>query len=318
MIYSWYAVANDSLLENKSSTWSFSTKILKGGGGIHPIADANGPYYEVLIDGEAEVKFDGSGSIGTITLYTWDFGDEEIGYSVSPTHTYTSIGKYHVNLTVSGPAGSDINYTYVIISDRPNYPPKTPTISGPTIGYKNTSYEYTALSFDPDNDTITYIFNWSDEPSPKIIKNIPNGTTAKVSRSFDNYGLYKLKVIAKDNYTESAEVSINILIDIAWVDGIGYLINEDSNGTFDLFYNNATKDKIPLEMEDLWTYLIDNDGDGKRDYAYNITTKIKTIYYNFVHDKFFKIYQKQTPGFELLTLLMMIALVTIILKKRKR
>ena len=77
-------------------------------------------------------------------------------------------------------------------------------------------------------------------------------------------------------------------------------------------------DIIPLEMEDIWTYLIDSDGDGKRDYAYNITTKIKTIYFNFVHDKFFRIYQKQTPGFELLTLISMIALVTIILKKRKR
>ncbi len=317
-VYSWYAVANDSQLENKSNTLNFITKAPVGGAASPPDADANGPYYESLINGTAEVEFDGSGSTGFITLYSWEFGDGEIGEGVFPIHNYTAPGKFYVNLTVSGPGGSDTDQTFVVISEKPNNPPETPTIIGPITGHKNTTYEYTALSFDADNDTITYYFNWNDTTNPTIIYDLPNGTTTTVIHSWDTYGFYTVTVKASDNKSESGSTILTVLIDVVWIEDIGYLIDENSNGTYDSFYSNETNEQISVEKEDDWIYLIDSDRDGKRDYAYNQTTRILTLYYNFIYDKFLKIYQEETPGFEVISVLIMMALVIIILRRRKR
>jgi len=46
-------------------------------------------------------------STGNITSITWDFGDGSTSTSENPTHTYSSAGSYTVQLTVSGPGGSD-------------------------------------------------------------------------------------------------------------------------------------------------------------------------------------------------------------------
>jgi PKD repeat protein len=41
------------------------------------------------------------------TDWTWDFGDGSSATEQNPVHTYTSAGSYTVNLTVTGPVGSD-------------------------------------------------------------------------------------------------------------------------------------------------------------------------------------------------------------------
>ena len=90
-----------------------------------PIADANGPYNGIINE---PVTFDGSGSFdpdnqdGTdsndqMLTYSWDFGDTQSGTGVSPSHTYTSIGEYTVELTVSDGVTSDISVTSVIVND---------------------------------------------------------------------------------------------------------------------------------------------------------------------------------------------------------
>ncbi|MFA5212285.1 MAG: PKD domain-containing protein, partial [Methanoregula sp.] len=44
---------------------------------------------------------------GVITGYRWSFGDGTTSTLASPTHQYTTAGTYIVNLTVTGPGGSD-------------------------------------------------------------------------------------------------------------------------------------------------------------------------------------------------------------------
>lgn len=47
-------------------------------------------------------------STGTITGYSWDFGDSSpVDTTASPSHNYTVAGVYTVTLTVTGPGGSD-------------------------------------------------------------------------------------------------------------------------------------------------------------------------------------------------------------------
>jgi PKD repeat protein len=45
-------------------------------------------------------------STGTITGWSWDFGDQQTGTDRNPSHTYTSPGTYTVVLTATNPGGS--------------------------------------------------------------------------------------------------------------------------------------------------------------------------------------------------------------------
>jgi PKD repeat protein len=62
------------------------------------------------------VQFDSSASQGIIDSHAWDFGDGS-GFSTdpNPAYTYTTPGQFTVNLTVSGPGGSNTFSTVVSI-----------------------------------------------------------------------------------------------------------------------------------------------------------------------------------------------------------
>ena len=46
-------------------------------------------------------------SMGDITSWSWDFGDDQTSTEQNPSHTYNAPGSYTVTLTVTGPGGSD-------------------------------------------------------------------------------------------------------------------------------------------------------------------------------------------------------------------
>ncbi len=68
---------------------------------LPPVCDAGGPYAGPT---NSPIQFDGTGSNdpdGTIVLYEWDFGDGSTGSGATPTHTYTQMGLYNVQLCVT-------------------------------------------------------------------------------------------------------------------------------------------------------------------------------------------------------------------------
>ncbi|HON82242.1 MAG TPA: DUF3344 domain-containing protein, partial [Methanoregulaceae archaeon] len=60
-------------------------------------------------------------STGTITSYAWDFTNDGVVDSTDedPVHTYPSAGTYTVNLTVTGPGGSDseVKIDYIVVNE---------------------------------------------------------------------------------------------------------------------------------------------------------------------------------------------------------
>ena len=65
------------------------------------VAHAGGPYQGMRYK---PIIFNGSHSFdtnGTITNYTWTFGDNITGYEITTLHTYATIGTYQVTLTIT-------------------------------------------------------------------------------------------------------------------------------------------------------------------------------------------------------------------------
>ena len=95
---------------------------------------------------------------------------------------------------------------------QPNRPPSKPIITGPINGTTNTSYDFTAVSTDDDNDTIRYSFVWGDITSyanDSIF--LPSNTSFTASHRWTTPGQYDITVTATDNQTESsAQFTITI------------------------------------------------------------------------------------------------------------
>lgn len=329
--YSWYAIANDSLLETTSDIWSFTTKSSPPppppppSTKKDPTADAGGPYYGFV--GE-EIEFDGTGSKDndesgeSIEQYDWKFftGDiwhEDIGEN--PTHTYNDTGEYTITLRVTDDEGKTATDTAKVYISIPSNPPIIILAEGPTTGDIITEYTYAVNSTDPDaNDTIIYTFDWDDGTST-ISDVLASNTSFNATHNWSTYGVYTVTITAEDSFGSQDTQTIIIYIDVLPIDGEinGYLVDEDSDDTYDLFDNTDTGEQIDVEQEN-GTYIIDIDGDGKHDYAYNTVTGL-LAYFDYVYQKYYTIFQNEvsTPGFETISLLAMIALVFIILKRRK-
>jgi PKD repeat protein len=84
-----------------------------------PIPRINGPYYGYTNE---NITFNSTGTYdpdGTITNYTWDFGDNFISYAENPIHSYSKQGNYTVILIVTDNDNlKDLTTTKAIIRDR--------------------------------------------------------------------------------------------------------------------------------------------------------------------------------------------------------
>ena len=236
-----------------------------------PISDANGPYFGVI---DEEIVFDGSGSFdtdGDITNFSWDFGDESMGYGINAMHVYEKSGVFNVVLTVTDDQGAmGIDETTVIVS-KPNLSPTAPIIEGFSSGTKNTLYYYSAVSTDPDNDSIIYSFIWGDYTSYVNESGfLPSGSVFTASHIWTVAGIYTITVKAYDNETYSETSYYTVLIDALLVDDIGFFTDDDADGVYDLFHGEEIVTSLG-RFDD--GYLIDNDGDGEWDYLYDIISK---------------------------------------------
>ena len=152
-----------------------------------------------------------------------------------------------------------------------NEPPTKPALIGVSSGKINTTYTFTALSTDPDEDQIRYAFSFGDNTDLVFSDLLTSGTPFTVTHSWNEAGLYNVKVNVKDtqnSFSDTAE--INILINAKFCGFLGYIIDTDSDGTYDSFYSNSSGGTVGIDRFDI--YLIDVDNDGEYDYRYNTST----------------------------------------------
>lgn len=220
-IYSWYAIANDSQYENKSNTWTFTTRSQGGGGGSGgiippilnqlPIVNITGSligYVNQTLIFSANYSYDPD---GIITHYRWDFDNDglfDIDWieDILVTHTYSKPGNYTVKLQVKDQFDAISTDTYVIVIIQIEPPLQLPIAraNGPYSSLINENIYFNSTgSYDPDGIIINYTWNFGDKNTSYLESPIHSYTKS------GNYIVY-LTIIDNDNLSNTAIVSIYI------------------------------------------------------------------------------------------------------------
>lgn len=179
-----------------------------------PTADTGGLYYGTV---DSTVYFTGTGSTdsdGTITNYTWYFGDGKEGYGISPTHIYSTAGNYAVILTVTdnnGLTDSDMTTAHISEVEGEHHPPDenkhipVADADGPYLGYVNTSITLNASkSYDLDGFIVSYEWDFGDGTT---------GTGMLPNHTYNKPGYYGVTLVVTDNQslTDTSTTTVTIL-----------------------------------------------------------------------------------------------------------
>jgi uncharacterized delta-60 repeat protein len=241
----------------------------------HPIADASAGEPYIGLVGE-EILFNGSLSYdpdGDIISYHWNFGDGNDADGPIVVHKYSEIGEYNVVLTVKDNKLVKANTQTKAIIKESNTPPTSPKITGAIEGTRNQVYNFTFNSSDIDNDIIFYIVMWGDKSSDISVFVNP-GSLVILNHSWSQAGIYNIQANASDNQSYSNNSEFIIYIDVILIIdngiAIGYIIDYDSDGTYDKFYSFSSEEEYDIKKLKGNNYLIDIEGDGKFDYLFNL------------------------------------------------
>jgi len=151
---------------------------------------------------------------GDKVQYLFDWGDgttSTIGPVDSDTiaganHTWTKAGRYEIKAkaTDSQGATSEWSESFNVTIDAPPDNPSMP--SGPSSGRPGTNYAYISSATDPDEDPISYTFDWGDG-TISIFGPVDSGVVASINHTWTKAGTYQVKTNANDGKGETSEWS---------------------------------------------------------------------------------------------------------------
>ncbi|MCJ7572372.1 MAG: hypothetical protein MUO82_10950, partial [Candidatus Thermoplasmatota archaeon] len=141
----------------------------------------------------------------------------------------------------------------------------------------NTTCDYIIKGTDIDDDNIQYIINWDDKTNQTISPLLKNNTAFNTTHSWSTGGIYDIIVYTIDeNNATSDKQNYTVLIDAYYCGTIGYLVDKNGDGTYDVFYNKTTEKETNIQKNNS-EYNIDINDDKQWDHTFNITTnKINT------------------------------------------
>jgi len=152
-------------------------------------------------------------------------------------------------------------------------------ITGKKVLNINKNYSFSAYSYNDDNDSLKYNFSWGDG-SFNQTDFVDNGTNVERMHSWKTRGAYTIKVSVTDENNATSSNTLDVYVDVIEYikNGLdGYLLDEDEDGTYDIFNNNQTGNETIVGFQ-AGFYKIDIDDDGSWDYDYNpIDKTIKEI-----------------------------------------
>jgi parallel beta-helix repeat protein len=209
--YAWYVIANDSLQENQSDIWFFTTK-QRPPENQKPVANPGGPYLMKL---NQSVFFDGSQSIdpdGAIIFYRWNFGDGSSQIlDMTPMHTYADPGVYTVTLTVVDDDGrsSMANTTATIQSVIFENVPPVATCIAPSSCFIGQEVSFDASeSNDTDGTIVGYRWDFNSDG----IYDTDWLNISVTTYTFSSVGSSVVTLEVKDNMDAVSSFSTTVLV----------------------------------------------------------------------------------------------------------
>ncbi len=119
---------------------------------------------------EAKCSFDGSTSTdpdGSISSYSWDFGDGTTGTGANVSHTYSRAAYYSVSLTVTDNAGKTHKIRNQVKAG--NLPPNASIAQNACIAQPQCTFDAGA-SNDPEGSTLVYSWDFGDGTTGSGVK----------------------------------------------------------------------------------------------------------------------------------------------------
>jgi PKD repeat protein len=156
------------------------------------------------------VSFNGSASYdsdGTITAYSWNFGDGASGSGAVVTHTYNSAGVFTARLTVTdndGKSDSTSHTVNVTGQTEPNEPPVAEFSFSPNTGIYPLQVTFDAAgSRDPDGSIVQYNWDFGDGRT---------GSGRVVTHTYTRGGTFLIRLTVRDNKGSTATRSKPITV----------------------------------------------------------------------------------------------------------
>ncbi len=222
--------------------------------------DAGGPYYALL--DEQPVQFNGSAFGNPPYDWLWDFGDGNTSEERNPAHTYESIGNYTVKLTVTDSenvTANDTTWANIRDYNNPPYAPNKP--SGPTICKVGKYYDYSTYTTDSDGDPMYYKWDWGDGTYSDWLGPYNSGQTLVTYHKWSQWGLYKVRVKAKDVYGGESGWSDKLWVWVRLLSGFSISPSSYSQASQTVYFNDMSKSYYNIVS---WTW---NFGDGNFAYT---------------------------------------------------
>jgi len=95
--------------------------------------------------------------------------------------------------------GLDSGSAYVFTEFNENQPPDIPSApTGPSTGKTGINYTFSAVTADPDDDGISYFFDWGNGENSSWVGPVPSNIMVTATHAWSEEGTYLVKVKAKD------------------------------------------------------------------------------------------------------------------------
>jgi hypothetical protein len=225
--------------------------------------------------------------IATITRVTWDFGDNTTLVNgtnpnlLNSTHVYTDPGTYNATLTVKYDSTLNLTETDVaVITVAENTPPIAD--AGPDQTVEQTSLQGAMVtlngtgSSDPDNDTLTYYWNWTGG----------SATGAAPTALFPVGNTTVTLTVSDSQYNDTDTVNIVVLVDTtAPVVNAGpdVTVEQESHAGTQVMLNGTATNTVSTRFNFTWS---ENDvvlkaeanvSESTLSYTFNLGTHIVTL-----------------------------------------
>lgn len=154
------------------------------------------------------VTFDASASVdpdGTITAYTWEFGDQTTGQNKIVTHVYKTAGTYTVKLTVTDDKGAQSSVTkeITVTEAPPNEPPFAKFDFTPATATVNESVSFDASESRDDGQIVKYQWDFGDGAS---------GEGQQVSHTYKTAGTFTVKLTVTDDRGATNSITRSVIV----------------------------------------------------------------------------------------------------------